>query len=252
MSPLCMRSVRADDAQVIAPNDKDTCLACHGDKVNGQHFASSAHGRLSCQVCHAGIDRYPHPAQAVAQMPVCTTCHAIKAASLAKSVHQHADRKTHGTLACQACHGNNAHEITEASKLAPEQQIAPCTTCHRKVVSALQASVHGYSGNKSDGTRPNCLFCHGSNPHEISPPTAVSAPPRDQSCRTCHTDIAKMLSDSAHGQLGTESANRLSCLTCHGKTAHTVVLPKHTSAAEFATVYLLPSGSGPSAGEQRA
>ncbi|HEY3377065.1 MAG TPA: cytochrome c3 family protein [Armatimonadota bacterium] len=227
---LCAGTGRAaDEADIIAPADSAACLACHEEKVNAKHFQSSAHGRLSCQLCHAGIDRFPHPEKAVAQKPSCTTCHALKAAAIARSVHQKISHKSGASLPCQACHGPNAHEIVEASKLAPRQQLAPCTSCHAQQAKAFAASVHGHDGKQSGSQPPNCLTCHGPSPHDITAPKATAAP-ADAACRNCHTDIAKSLAGSAHGVAG-KAAKGLSCLECHGGSAHSVQLPIGKSSA---------------------
>ncbi len=223
--------LHGEDAQVIAPNDTDTCIACHSEKVDGKHFAASAHGRFSCQVCHTGIDRYPHPAKALKEKPACTNCHAIKAASLSHSVHSPRNPKTRA-VTCQTCHGGNPHEIKEVSKLDAAAVVAPCLSCHADVAAKLKGSVHGTAG----GNKPTCLVCHGNNPHEIKAPTGTGALPADFTCRNCHTDVAKTLATSAHGQMGTSSANRLSCLTCHGGSAHQVHLPQG-AAAQCATCH---------------
>jgi cytochrome b subunit of formate dehydrogenase len=218
--------LRGEDAQVIAPTDTETCLACHGEKIDGGHFAGSAHGRLSCQVCHTGIDRVPHPEKATAQKPQCINCHAIKTAMLSRSVHGAKNAKTRA-VTCQTCHGKNAHEIKEVSKLDAAAMASPCLACHSKVSAQLKTSVHG----KANGNTPSCLVCHGNNPHEIQPSTGVGAVPNDVTCRNCHTDAAKRLATSAHGQSGVQSANRLSCLSCHGPNAHTVHLPQGKAVA---------------------
>lgn len=224
--------VSAEEPEVISPNDIASCLACHSENVNEQHFNKSAHGRLNCQRCHEGINTFPHDEHAVAKKPACKSCHAIKTAFLAKSVHKHADSKSRGILSCQVCHGTNAHEVPVSTKLTPAEQLATCTNCHRVVVNKLSSSAHGQNGNKANGTKPNCFFCHGDDPHQISSPSAINSAPQDQSCRTCHVDIAKKFLRSAHGQMPAESSNRLSCLTCHGSSAHTVQQTKQSSAAE--------------------
>ncbi|MHB9024833.1 MAG: cytochrome b/b6 domain-containing protein [Armatimonadota bacterium] len=220
---LHMMNGRAEeDAEIIAPSDAAACLMCHEEKIDLKHFQSSAHGHLSCQVCHEGIDRFPHPEKAAAQRPACPACHALKAASIDRSIHRKVNKKSGATFACLACHGTNAHAIVEESKLTTQQQLAPCLSCHTREAKAFSASVHGSNGHQSGSKPPNCLTCHGPSPHDITAPAvAVTA---DATCRNCHTDIAKTLGGSAHGMAG-KSGKSLSCLECHGSSAHTVKMP---------------------------
>ncbi|MHB9130851.1 MAG: cytochrome c3 family protein [Armatimonadota bacterium] len=219
---------------IIAATDTDTCLACHAEKVDAKHFQGSAHGRLGCQLCHIGVDRFPHPEKAVAQKPTCKTCHGIKTSAIAHSVHRQISKKDGQSFDCQSCHGKNPHEIGEVSQISQQQQVAPCQRCHRDVVTSMAGSVHGHPAKATAGSVPNCLSCHGNDPHTLTPAKKTGVVPFDSSCQTCHTDVAKLMAGSAHGQSAKEAANRLSCLACHGTNPHAVKLPGLNNAGRSA------------------
>jgi len=227
-------SSHAEDAKkpdIFAPADKDACLNCHEDKINIKHFGPSAHGKLNCQDCHKGIDRYPHPDYAV-KKPQCLTCHADKDTALAHSVHAKRDSTQKATPYCQSCHGTNPHEISKVKQLTSDLKEASCRNCHPEKASALAGSVHGAHGNASGRPRPGCLACHGSNPHAIAPPAKSTSPKHDAPCLRCHTaDTARMLGD-AHGRASQKTGKRLDCLACHGNNPHAITPPLQAASPE--------------------
>jgi len=206
-----------DDADIIAPKDMETCLACHAEKVNAGHLASSSHGKLKCQDCHKGIDRFPHP-ETASFKPSCESCHTKLATSLGHSVHGKAGKK--GPV-CQTCHGGNPHAIVKPKSLAPAQQEASCRTCHSEKARLLKNSVHGGKSG-GNGKTPGCLACHNNDPHSISAPPKVGSDRHDAPCQKCHqADTQRMLS-SAHGKYVDGTGKKISCVSCHGGNAHAI------------------------------
>ena len=114
---LCMCALAAGLVLALAATTlsaETDCLACHADKdmqnaaghsisVDGEKFATSIHGSLKCNDCHADIKDYPHPDH-IAKVD-CKKCHADEAPELAGSVHS--SSKEHP---CTSCHGD-AHAI---------------------------------------------------------------------------------------------------------------------------------------------
>src|SRR5215208_71599 len=76
--PAVVHAQDDEEVQIIDHNDKDSCLMCHSENVNVEHFDKSAHGKLVCQDCHKGVDRYPHPENATFK-PACQNCHTDRA-----------------------------------------------------------------------------------------------------------------------------------------------------------------------------
>lgn len=232
MGGLGLRALPAqaqDEApEIIAPADKAACLACHEGDVDLHRFHPSAHGKLNCQDCHTGINQYPHPEKALAHKPTCLACHTNEATALTHSVHARANKAPAGTpLACQTCHGGKQHEIIKPSTLSKSQREAACQSCHLANARLLAGSVHGRGAAHT--SRPDCLSCHGSNPHAIRAPKTDSVA-QNAVCQRCHTaDTAKMLAN-AHGKALMDSGKKLTCLACHGGNAHGIANPKQASS----------------------
>ena len=228
-----------DDADIIAPNDINACLECHEGDVDLKLFSPSAHGARTCQSCHKGVDRYPHPEDAIAKKPDCNTCHSNRTNQLTKSVHGSAKNRQGKTPpTCQSCHGSTAHEIPKVSNVSIRQKEASCRNCHANKANALAGSVHRSTGvAQPRGAQgrglPGCLSCHGANPHAISEPAKTPSVKQDAGCLQCHTGVnAKMLS-SAHGNAGKVTPNQqFHCLPCHGNDGHSIPAPKRYSAEE--------------------
>jgi len=229
---LCVAPGRAADTapDLIAPNDRAACLACHAEAVNLHIFVPSAHGKLSCQDCHQGINQYPHPAPAVAHKPLCVTCHKSNSLDVSHSVHGRATSKLKAPLDCQACHGNKAHEIVRPSSVPVTQREAACLSCHRDKATQLASSVHGGSGNRQGMPRPDCLACHGGNPHSIKAP-ATAARPQNTICLKCHDKNTTMMLSLAHGRALLATDTKLKCLDCHNHNPHAVTPPLRVGGA---------------------
>ncbi|HOF89218.1 MAG TPA: cytochrome c3 family protein, partial [Armatimonadota bacterium] len=200
-----------DDADIIAPADMETCLGCHGDAADMAKLASSAHGNVTCQACHRGVDRFPHPEQAVANKAACASCHARIGAQMAGSVHRAGAAKGKAPT-CRSCHPGSAHAITRARAQSPAAQDAACAACHAGEAAAVKRSIHGQPGI-SGGPRAGCRACHERNPHAIRPPGARA---KEESCRACHDDVHTALAGSVH------KGAALACAACHTGSMHAV------------------------------
>lgn len=213
-----------DDDTILDPSDTQTCLDCH-ETIDGAQFKASAHKRLNCQLCHSGVDRYPHPEQAIAKMPACTTCHAGKVGDLSNSVHGKAFAKKGQAPNCAACHGKNAHTMAPAARLTAKGPL--CATCHQAQAGAMAKSVHKAVTGKST---PQCQTCHGDNTHRVGSPSKTAQLRVDEKCWSCHKDQAGMLADSAHG-FSAGGKQGVTCFSCHGGSPHAVVRPHKTRAS---------------------
>jgi len=215
-----------DDADLIAPADIDTCLACHEENLNHDHLKASAHGKLVCQTCHKGVDRFPHPEQAIAKKPECATCHTAIQSRLATSVHRKLnDVKSGAKTNCAVCHGSGAHEIKPLGKGADRN--AMCKSCHAQEAHAISSSVHK-GDNTPKGKRSDCLSCHNNDPHNV---TSIHGGPERTiaTCRQCHKEEAAGLERGAHGTGMTKKIG-FNCLTCHGDNPHTITTPRATGS----------------------
>jgi cytochrome b subunit of formate dehydrogenase len=215
-----------DDADRIAPSDVDTCLACHEDPPIQDHLAASAHKKLLCQSCHTGVDRFPHPEQAIARKPECGTCHAALQKSMAASIHRKlSDVRTSAKTTCAVCHAAGAHQI---KPLTGADRTAQCKVCHVQEAVAVTSSVHK-GGNTPHGKRSDCLSCHNNDPHNI---TSVhgGAERTIATCRQCHKEAAAGITRGAHGT-GMAKKVGVNCLTCHGDNPHTIISPETSGSA---------------------
>lgn len=218
-----------DDVTMIAPADTDTCLGCHSENVDGSHFGASAHGKLVCQMCHVGVDRFPHPEAAIKKKPACATCHSGKVADVKHSVHGAALAKKGVPANCQACHGANPHEIAPAEKLPAQATF--CARCHKDQANALGRSVHAKGHGANGQAPPDCATCHGGNPHTLQSAKTASSSRVDAMCWQCHTDQTKQLMASAHGPSDSGAGSHLTCLSCHGGNPHGIAMPARTTTA---------------------
>jgi cytochrome b subunit of formate dehydrogenase len=201
----------AADADMISPQEMDTCLGCHGEAVNQEQLATSAHGKLNCQSCHAGVDRFPHPEKAIAQAPDCASCHPGQKEGPNWNIH-HAPKGARGKAAdCASCHDGKPHAIAKISAQTPAQQQATCKQCHGEAVTDLRKSVH-------NPANLDCFGCHGKSAKAAGPP-----PRGDAMCDRCHRDIVKVVSGSVHAQGGRK---KMTCLECHGGRGHRISMPR--------------------------
>src|SRR5512134_3230880 len=170
----------------------EECLACHtapdiarGDggslRVDAGALRASAHARLECAACHAGVTSIPH-AERLPRVR-CSSCHAGAAAALQGSAHSGAGGDPAG---CIGCHGG-AHTVRPTGT----GDAGACATCHREVVSQYQASVHGVMRGHGDREVSTCRDCHGPAHAVLSHRDPRSSTSRDSlagTCARCHAD----------------------------------------------------------------
>jgi formate dehydrogenase gamma subunit len=215
------------------PTNED-CLGCHADKglakdVKGKKVSlftdeadlkSSAHGRLACTACHAGIKEVPH-AEKLPSVS-CERCHAKAATPYKGSVHGKPDGPQ---VSCQDCHGS--HAVARAARLG----LTPCQTCHAETIQAYEGSVHGRA--RANGVREaaQCGDCHGGL-HELRPQTDPASPVNHgrtaDTCGRCHADRAlvekrgipipkafQLYQESVHGRAVKAGKPGATCNDCH-------------------------------------
>ena len=203
------------------------CVSCH---EQGQKLTKSAHAGLSCDTCHDGHEKFPHPADI--PKPECTTCHADQAGDYASGVHGQA-RKNGNSAApdCSLCHGS-AHELLPPKSAAFRAAVPDtCGMCHTDVVDQYRASVHGQALAKGITQAPLCTDCHGE--HRILKHTNEASPVNQanirDTCGSCHGDVRltrkfgmpsdRLVSfDSSFHGLAAKSGSQTvaNCASCHG------------------------------------
>jgi len=227
----------ADDAT-------ETCLACHGEKIDAARFAASTHAAFGCSSCHAAITEYPHPEKPA--KPDCATCHEDAFAAHRASVHGTAvapDGKP--AAGCADCHGN-VHAILghddAASAVHWSNVAGTCARCHAdeemaarfrfpvvRPVEAYLKSAHAAAvvAGKHGAV---CSDCHGS--HDILPGSDPRSPlwhaTVPETCGKCHVKELAAYRESVHGEaLARGLRDAPVCTDCHGEHA---ILP-HTAPA---------------------
>ena len=169
-----------------------------------------------------GFDHYLTGGQAF-----CLSCHSPAQADLATS--------SHASLACGECHdaqfGQNAtlfaKKLLEGQKAnAPHAKANRnrCNVCHLSGENndhQLNATV-GHETHVLRGPRLECVACHGSDSHKLTPKPGVCkdchkdvrifhAGTKDLSCLSCHTFLAKTSAARKPAAMG--------CQLCHGGDA---------------------------------
>jgi formate dehydrogenase gamma subunit len=139
----------------------------------------------------------------------------------------------HRTNACVSCH----NDITAKH---PDDQVpagpANCGQCHGKQSESYGASVHGLARAKGQKDVAFCGDCHGG--HSILSPTSPASPLHYSrlagTCGTCHTQVAKDVQDSVHGQaVAAGQRDAPTCTDCHSE--HQIVGLKGNSTLKIAT-----------------
>jgi len=251
---LLLSFSRTLPASGAVPNEESqTCLGCHdvpgmvmtfGDRttlpvrVNGQQFASSAHGPLGCAGCHPDVSLASHPSAQYASKQqflqhlagVCRNCHSDDQL-MANPQHQ---RVISGADArpCTGCHG--AHAVKKASARKEKISVSQyCLTCHSK---PLTRSIDGKTVSLTideawikGSVHPSheCTDCHRAYSKGSHPSPKGNARGREvthaasETCERCHFDKAVKEKDSIHAVLLAEGDQRApGCSDCHG--AHRV------------------------------
>ncbi len=238
-----------------APPTNDDCLACHSDPsttrangqpvvVQGERFAQSIHGSLTCVDCHSDLNKpaeFPHP-ERLAKVR-CATCHDGEVQQYELGIHAQARRSNHNSRAatCLDCHGGNPHEILPASdpnSATNKLKIAvTCAKCHGNkatvtlgsgrspaVAAMFQDSIHGQALIKKGLiVAPTCSDCHSN--HDIIPKRMSDSPVARKhvpaTCGKCHEGIRHEFAEGIHGQkLASGNSYAPNCASCH--SAHGV------------------------------
>ena len=228
--------------------DNDTCLSCHGTEgfaspsghplyTNGDEFAASVHGVLTCTSCHSDIEAIPHAEKLKhPALDTCAICHADTVAAYQQSIHGRARAEGIGEAAsCTDCHGN-IHTVRshteEASAAHFSKLAATCAHCHANIelaekfhipvvrpVDAYLQSAHARAVAQGKHGAV-CSDCHGA--HDILPSAdARSSTARANvpaTCGKCHAEIFTAYRDSVHGQaLAHNLRDAPVCTDCHGE-----------------------------------
>jgi nitrate/TMAO reductase-like tetraheme cytochrome c subunit len=231
----------------VAWGDNTLCLGCHKDEsltredargrkvslfVSEAGFASSVHGKLSCSNCHTHIkdDAHAEGGKKVADKSVnCGACHKEAEKEYQQGLHAKMIMKgTERAAYCNDCHGKhnilpskNPKSMTNVANIAKT-----CERCHSDVEfvkhhalgtaipkEEFKTSVHGKSGEVT------CTSCHGSHNLRslIDPKSTIFRSNIPQTCGSCHPDITKQFTESAHGLLAARGrSDSPTCTTCHG------------------------------------
>lgn len=204
------------------------CLICHGAMkgrmesrkgfvvdvhVDGDKFASSVHGSLSCTDCHLGYKGAPHQGPQEGDVPkevselvpftslkakidpvalgACVMCHPDIYQQLRESIHGDAifrKKEPDGPL-CLDCHGIPHYIVPSSepeSKVNHANVLHTCGNCHEEkhivekyglsphVIEKYKESFHGKKYLLGHKKVPICNNCHGS--HNITKVDAPNSP----------------------------------------------------------------------------
>ena len=203
------------------------CVSCH---EQGPKLAQSAHAGLTCDTCHDGHEKFPHPDNI--PKPECVTCHQDQAGDYANGVHGQARKNGNaGASDCGMCHGS-AHELLPPKSQSFRTAVPDtCGMCHPDVVTQFRASVHGQALARGITQAPLCTDCHGEHKilkHTNSDSPVNTANIRD-TCGSCHGDVRltrkfglpsdRLVSfDSSFHGLAAKSGSQTvaNCASCHG------------------------------------
>jgi cytochrome b subunit of formate dehydrogenase len=154
----------ADERSQLHPrNVVQTCGRCH--LFIQERLEASVHRWEPGGNGQGGID--PVLGGAIAQRPVCTSCH---------MGHDIADPRSAGFRA---------------------QSASRCGNCHARLSDQFRMSVHGQLTNLGHGPAAKCSDCHGS--HDVlpieNPQSRVFGARRVETCRQCHSDANANFAD---------------------------------------------------------
>jgi len=237
----------------------EACLDCHGVTgfavptgetgdspmraldINADALRQSVHGKLSCVMCHADIEKLPHGKEGL-QAVDCVTCHARLAeegsgsqrrgrraggdlSSREKTVLNteryrrsiHGDPTIENNAACKVCH--TAHYVYRSddprSTTYPGNSPQVCGSCHVEALEAYRLSVHGANLSRPwRGESATCSDCHTS--HRVTGEKLTAHRLVTDSCGDCHWSEVESYLATTHGALawlGSEKAAR--CASCH-------------------------------------
>ncbi len=240
----------------------EECTECHGVKgysvpmgehgetrkrsldINVSAFHDSAHGKLKCVECHAGIEKLPHRGEKLKAVD-CVTCH-IESAKIKTRVDGrdwrglkkarkkekselvinterytnsiHADTKVENNADCAACH--TAHYVYKSTnpKASTYRENSPqmCGECHYKSLKEYKRSIHGAALKTPwKGDSATCSDCHSS--HEITKKEGLTAHRIvTKNCGSCHKKEVASYMATTHGQLAWHGNKKVPrCVDCH-------------------------------------
>ena len=228
----------------------EDCFSCHSDDtlnterdgekvslfVDGNKFAQSVHGGLTCVTCHKDLARseFPH---VVPLAPVsCGICHIAEQKQFAESLHGKAlERGDKLAPRCYNCHGN--HDIlplnNRNSNLAPLRIPFVCGSCHSEggkvqrqrnihqdhVLENYSESIHGEGlFKKGLSVSATCVSCHSA--HQILPHTdprsTIARGNVVETCLKCHSQIETVHRKVIKGELWEKKPESIPvCVECH-------------------------------------
>ena len=151
----------------------------------------------------AGEDVQPRDAQGTALRPSqidrvsirksCGGCHDVN--ERAESLHYNRSDPTADaqTADCLSCHLKGAAFAADGTikKVPAAVTDESCANCHPDVAEGLAQGVHGRR-DKKPGDHPNCITCHGGDPHNIVPVSKMTRRDKAALCSSCHRDSARM------------------------------------------------------------
>jgi hypothetical protein len=218
------------------------CQRCHGELellrqhtrslsdaqrmlVLQQDLEASAHGDMTCIMCHAGFGRFPHPD--AARTTPCDECHEAATAEWRRSAHAGVQgdpgREVGEVVSCTQCHGS--HAVVDRDGLARGPELVAmnerCTACH-EIQRLPSEDPHRAAGGVG------CHSCHSA--HEQLPPadplSRMAAHNQPEFCGACHQEAAAAWLTDVHGRALMATApddydpryggGPPTCSTCHG------------------------------------
>lgn len=251
LCPMYVFAAKAGSAE----NNK-LCLQCHSDKtlnkkllnkeilslyIDGNQFAASVHGKISCSGCHIDINMDNHPQSkriasrrdyALSVSRNCSICHTEAQLNQRQPIHKALAEKG----PCIECHGSHYIRPTAINK-AGVQENAYCLTCHRNKISmrmkngeTLSVYVDENAFNLSVHAKLQCKDCHAEFSKTQHPVRTFNnrrayTIAASDLCGKCHKEAAKLYETSVHiEQLKGGNEKAPTCVDCHGD--HSVVSTK--------------------------
>lgn len=222
--------------------------------VNPADYRSAAHAGLGCIECHKGYDpeEEPHTPQPTAVN--CSSCHSGESRHVLRSGHSgkigcvdcHADMHRAAPLqearaGCRNCH-EEAETVFRGSVHSAELRQEGCTACHlphltlpettQQCVDCHSRRAASEKDQQHGGTfvqefeksvhagMVECSDCHGG--HAVLAADSSGSPLNrahlEQTCGTCHEEVAEEFGRSEHGQQTPgKTAVTPGCVDCHGE-----------------------------------
>ncbi len=143
--------------------------------------------RLGRPLAPAQIDR-------VSIRQTCGDCHDVDQS--ARSLHFNKSEPAPDPEAsdCLSCHLPKKNAFAPngmLTKTVALKSAQSCIDCHSDVADEVAQSPHGRP-DKRAGDHPTCVTCHGGNPHDIQPISALSRKSKVELCSSCHSRLELM------------------------------------------------------------